>query len=351
MSLNQLTFFRPFDDVKAQPIPDSDVVYGRQWGKCGTNDGDFSGEGCTMFYASSTIGPNGTHNIYSETFGHGPVGIATDEFGNVFVTDPDRNRIQKFTSNGTFVTKWSERAENYGQSFKPTGIATDNAGNVYVVEPSEDRIQKFTSNGTFVTKWGQFGRGDGELLRPMGIATDNAGNVYVVDTLNNRIQKFTSNGTFVTKWGQSGEGNGQFDFEFLAKFIGITTDNAGNVYVVDGFNDRIQKFTSNGTFVTKWGQSGEGNGEFIQPTGIAIDKAGNVYVADIGISTGVGDLRDQNTTRIQKFTSNGTFVTKWGQYGEGNGQFSIPLGVAVDSKGLIYIADYLNSRIQEFQIK
>ena len=83
--------------------------------------------------------------------------------------------------------------------------------------------------------------------------------------------------------GERGENNSQFRFQFLADFNGITTDNAGNVYVVDGFNERIQKFSSNGDmYVTQWGQLGIENGDFIQPTGIATDNAKNVYVVDIG---------------------------------------------------------------------
>ncbi len=84
----------------------------------------------------------------------------------------------------------SDRAENYGQSFKPTGIATDNAGNVYVVEPSEDRIQKFTNNGTFVTKWGQYGEDNGQFSIPLGVAVDSKGLIYIADYLNSRIQEF-----------------------------------------------------------------------------------------------------------------------------------------------------------------
>jgi DNA-binding beta-propeller fold protein YncE len=69
-----------------------------------------------------------------------------------------------------------------------------------VSDTSNDRIQKFTSNGTFITKWGSKGSGYGQLFQPEDVAVDSSGNVYVSDD-NNRIQKFTGNGTFVTKWG------------------------------------------------------------------------------------------------------------------------------------------------------
>ncbi|MBV6342832.1 InlB B-repeat-containing protein [Candidatus Magnetobacterium casense] len=90
------------------------------------------------------------------------------------------------------------------------------------------------------------------------------------------------------------------------------------------------------TFVTKWGSFGAGDGQFFGPSGVAVDSAGNVYVADT------------NNDRIQKFDSNGTFITKWGSLGAGAGQFNTPIGVAVDSAGNVYVADFSNHRIQKF---
>src|SRR6476659_9003670 len=77
--------------------------------------------------------------------------------------------------------------------------------------------------------------------------------------------------------------------------------------------------TANGySFINKWGYTGSGNGQFFAPEGIAVDSSGNVYVADYG------------NNRVQKFDSSGNFLTKWGISGKGNGQFSFPNGIAVD---------------------
>jgi streptogramin lyase len=180
----------------------------------------------------------------------------------------------------------------------------------------------------FLKQWGSFGTGDGQFNFPRGITVDSAGNVYVADTHNSRIQKFDSSGTFLAKWGSEGTGNGQFDYP-----NDIAVDSAGNVYVADTINDRIQKFDSSGTFLTKWGINGTGNGQFENPDSIAVDSAGNVYVADT--------IND----RIQKFDSSGTFLAKWGSDNE---QLVFPESIAVDSAGNVYTVDLKNQRIQKF---
>ena len=77
-------------------------------------------------------------------------------------------------------------------------------------------------------------------------------------------------------------------------------------------------------FVSKWGSFGSGDGQFSSPQGIAVDSSGNVYVTDT-----------QNN-RIQKFDSSDTFLTKWGSFGTGNIQFDSPQGIAIDSSGNVY---------------
>jgi len=166
---------------------------------------------------------------------------------------------------------------------------------------------------------------------PLGIALDSNGNVYVADRGNDRIQKFTSTGQFITKWGS----RGGRDAQFLGPG-GIAIDNDSNVYVADSFNHRIQKFTSNGEFVTNFGSFGSGDGEFMIPFGVAIDSSGHFYVTDTW------------NHRIQKFKSNGEFVAKWGSEGSGDGQFDKPQGIAIDGNGNVYVADTYNDRIQKF---
>jgi cytochrome c-type biogenesis protein CcmE len=92
---------------------------------------------------------------------------------------------------------------DYNQIFatvsNPTDIATDNAGNVYVLDTENDKVQKFTTNGTFVKEW-SIQRTKASELVLTDIAADSEGNVYVLDTGSNRVQKFTTDGIFVKEW-------------------------------------------------------------------------------------------------------------------------------------------------------
>jgi hypothetical protein len=260
-----------------------------------------------------------------------PYAVVADKDGNIYVADTYNHRIQKFTSNGQFVTKWGSYGSGDGQFYAPHGIAVDGNGDVYVVDTYNHRIQKFTSDGQFVTKWGTQGSGNGQLYTPYCITVDGRGNVYVVDHINHRVQKFTNDGQFVTKWGSVGNGDGQFNFH-----RGIAVDGSGNVYVTDNSNNRVQKFTSDGQFVTKWGSLGSGDGQFEEPEGIAVDSSKSVYVVD------------RNNHRIQKFSSSGEYVIKWGSLGNGDGQFFYPHGITVDGSGNVYVADSYNNRVQKF---
>jgi sugar lactone lactonase YvrE len=111
-----------------------------------------------------------------------------------------------------------------------------------------------------------------EFNFPIGIAVDGSGNVYVADTYNNRIQKFSSSGVYLTQWGRPGQGDGLFNQPY-----GVAVDGSGNVYVADTVNHRIQKFDSIGRYIAQWGTSGTTGrepGQFNTPSGIAVDGSG-----------------------------------------------------------------------------
>jgi tripartite motif-containing protein 71 len=192
----------------------------------------------------------------------------------------------------------------------------------------------------FELRWGSPGSGNGEFSLPFGVAVDSSGNVYVADESNNRIQKFTSSGVFLTTWGSFGSGDGQFNGP-----EGVAVDpTSGNVYVADMINQRVQKFTNSGVFITKWGSFESSNGcststpGFNDPGALAVDaNTGNVYVVDTF------------NNRILYFTNTGTFIGCWGFTGSGDGAFNNSRGIAIDSgSGFVYVADTNNDRVSKF---
>lgn len=186
---------------------------------------------------------------------------------------------------------------------------------------------------TFGSSFGSLGSGDGQFHFLNQIALDPAGNVYAADGGNERIEKFSPDGTFLAQIGGPGNGDGQ-----LGGVYGVAADPTGSfVYATDGSShNRVNEYTTSGTFLRSWGITGSADGDFNLPSGIAVAANGDVYVSD-----------NTNDT-IQEFTSTGTFVRKWGSAGSGDGQLDGPDGVAVDSAGNVWVGEDQNHRIQEF---
>lgn len=114
--------------------------------------------------------------------------------------------------------------------------------------------------------------------------------------------------------------------------------------MADGFNHRIQKFTSDGKYIAKWGGIGYGlsgrrPGWFQLAKALSTDGYGNIYVADAF------------NHRIQKFTDQGDFLTIWGSLGSGIDQINYAAGVAVDPEEYLYVSDFFNNRILKLELK
>ncbi|MEN6342987.1 MAG: 6-bladed beta-propeller, partial [Methanospirillum sp.] len=278
-----------------------------------------------------------------------PKGIAVDTAGNVYVADPGNARIQKFSSNGDYLDQWGSRGagpgqfgdgSRYGYFSSPWGVAVDPAGNVYVTDPVNDRVQSFTPNGDYLDEWGSTGTGDGQFQGPAGIAIDREGAIYVFDCMNFRVQKFAPNGMLIARWGSAGSQPGQFggnwwDGSGIIDANSIAVGPGGIVYVADKGNSRIQLFRSDGVFIRAYEASGyDTEGMFSSPRGLDTDREGNVYVAD------------PNVCRIQKFARDGTIISQWGAQGSIDGRFDMPVDVAVDGDGYVYVIDY--HRVEKF---
>ncbi len=296
-----------------------------------------------------------------------PSGVATDRAGNVYVGDTNNHTIRKITSAG-MVSTLAGAVGQFGsvdgtgmaaRFTSPYGVATDSVGNVLVVDYGNHTIRTISPTGvvsTLAGAAGDSGSADsaGSVARfyfPRGVATDSGGNVYVADTGNQTIRKITSAGVVSTLAGAPGQQGNTDSTGTAARFsnpVGVATDSAGNVYVGDASNHTIRKITSAGMVSTLAGAAGQfgsvdGTGmaaRFASPYGVATDSVGNVFVADFGNYT------------IRKITSDGAVSTIAGTAGSGSGDvpvshFYFPTGVATDSAGNVYVADHTNHTIRK----
>jgi tripartite motif-containing protein 71 len=209
---------------------------------------------------------------------------------------------------------------------------------------------------------GTAGGNKGQLNEPRGIAQDASGNFFVADTQNLRVEKFDKTGKFVTMFGSKGNADGQFnpisDEGTGTGPGGVAVDKAGNVYVADTWNHRIQKFDNNGKFLAKWGSflsladpaapnDTDANNKLYGPRGLAIGPDGNLYVVDTGNKRVM--IYDTNGKFVRKIDSGMSPTKKGPEYPFNKpGELNEPIGVAVDGAGNVYVADTNNHRIQKF---
>jgi DNA-binding beta-propeller fold protein YncE len=276
--------------------------------------------------------------------------IAVDHEGFIYSASAFKNSIEKYDNDGVLLKKWGSSKDSDGQFSGPRAMTIGADGSFYIADSDNNRIQKLSHTGEFVTKWGSFCLNrtwtletpSGEILEriecdggqfayPADITAGSAGHLYVADMWNNRIQKFDANGTFISMWGSEGSGPAEFNMPF-----GVAVDNNNFVYVTDSSNNRIQKFDANGTFISMWGSQGNGLSEFNMPYDAAVDTNNFIYVTD------------SLNNRIQKFDQDGNLIAIWGSYGNESGQFDNPQGIFIDFAGFIYVSDSNNDRIQKF---
>ena len=173
---------------------------------------------------------------------------------------------------------------------------------------------------------------------PTALAIGQAGVVYVVsrgseNSFTTRVSKITIGAPgeeeFLGEFGKYGEGDGQLMWP-----TSVALDRDENVYVADEWSQCISIFDRDGNFLDKWDIPGAIHGEPIRPSGVIFDQGDNLYVVD-----SVNDC-------IQKFTKDGTFLGKLDEWGSGKGQFNFPWGLTIDNQGDIYVADWKNHRVQ-----
>jgi Leucine-rich repeat (LRR) protein len=347
---------RPFQTI-AVDVDGSILTMDIQAGSSGRVKRFDSATGNLIGQISLTGGPNG---FYSSVFD-----FDVDATGNIYV--PDGNRIDKYSPTGVFISSidvsmlnsWGgvivQVADNghvYAATwfigniyhFDATGnllnsFGFENTGFSSLTISSSNELVAGTSNGLGILKFDLNGNflgfaeprnANGQFNSPNQITNDSKGFRYVVDRYNNRIQKLTANGNWVSNIGSLGSGAGQFN-----RPGSIAIDKSDNLYVTDDNNNRVQKFNSSGTHLLTIGSAGAGNGQFTNPVAIAVSKTGDILVADKGNS------------RVQIFKSDGTFVSAFGAAGTGTGQFTNLRALAVEADGKILAVDG-QARLQRF---
>ena len=152
-----------------------------------------------------------------------------------------------------------------------------------------------------------------------------------IDRRGVRITAYSLDSEFFGTFGSFGEGDGQF-----ISPTALAVDSVGRVYLSDEHTHRITVFEPEGTFLASGGVHGDSPGELDGPSGMALDDEDNLYIAD------------HRNHRIQKFTNDGRFLFGFGSEGSGEGQMSLPWGVTVGANGDVYVADWGNDLIQRF---
>lgn len=311
-----------------------------------------AGQSVTIYVTAT---PSVSHPFLGQWGGSGtfnvPNCIAVDGLGNLYVTDYGFNRVQKFTSGGNPITVWGGLAAGTaaGQFYGPYGVGVDKDGNLYVADSYNNRIQELpTAGSAWITTGGTAsGTGAGQFNFPDGVAVDDTGNLYVADGGNGRIQELPAGqpATLSASWVT-------FGF-FYADLLnpnpyGIAIDKKGNLFAADYHSSCVQYLPSGkaATVSANWvtfGSYGSNPGQFSFPYSVAVDDAGNLYVADFG------NNRIQELLAGRDGAVSANWVTLGGTAtGTAPGQFSGPMGVAVDDTGNLYVADTGNKRIQKF---
>lgn len=210
-----------------------------------------------------------------------PVGVATilDANGNIYVSDPRRNRVYSFTKDEKpLMTIGDDKTLSW-----PTGMAVDNKlKRLYVVNGKGHNISVFDLDGKYLFAIGKRGGEDGELNFPTDVDIDSGGNIVVADSMNARVQIMDQEGKFIRKFGQRGDR--ETDFQII-KGIAVSKDD--NIYVVDGRTDKVLVFNNEGEPLTSIGGTAAvaetmklNPGGFLIPQDIDIDKNDTIYVAD-----------------------------------------------------------------------
>ncbi|XP_078352842.1 tripartite motif-containing protein 2-like [Oculina patagonica] len=177
---------------------------------------------------------------------YGPRGVAVNERDEIAVSDSWNNRIQVFSSDGTFLRSFGTKGDKQGELNFPCGIAFDKNVNIIVADCHNHRVQCFSEQGKHLSTFSSKGSLNHQLNEPLGLSLDSDGNVIVAEPLNKLVKIFHLNGEFLRKIGVEGS----FTFPFHC----IQYDKY--LIVSDSDEDCIKVYDREGNFLYKFGKKG-----------------------------------------------------------------------------------------------
>jgi len=251
----------------------------------------------------------------------GVTDVAVDSQDRVFVFDRmGAHPVIVFDRDGRFLSAWGE-----GMFRTPHSIYVDRDDFVYTVDCGAHVVVKHSQDGQPLMTLGNRDLAGavyyGEIFNmPTGVAVSSTGQIYISDGYGNfKIQRFSRDGKHLGNWGSHGKGPGEF-----ALVHNVNVDNDDLVYVCDRENGRIQIFDGNGKYISEWGG-------MKLPENIDID--GNIaYVCE--------EESSSDPAVVSVFRLDGTLLSRWtNREPEGIGTMTTAHGIAVDSRGDLYVAD------------
>jgi sugar lactone lactonase YvrE len=333
--------------------------------------------GATIYYTTDGSTPTTSSSIYPGPFmlPAGSYTVTAIAGGAGYASSATVSATYTFVTPGNVITIAGTGSQGYDgegtatsvELNSPYAVVVDAYGNVIFADFGNQRVRKVTPSGIISTIAGNGTagyNGDGiaatsaELNNPDAVAVDLSGNIYIADSGNNRIRMIAPNGIISTVAGTGASGyggdGGAATSAILNQPSGVAVDSSGNLYLSDTAN-QIVRMVSGGVITTVAGIQGTPGTnccnlpatatELNIPQGLAVDSSGNIYVADFGDST------------IREFTVGGNMTTiagtgTTGYNGDGiaaiAAELNQPTAVAVDMYGNVYVADEDNNRIREF---
>jgi len=261
----------------------------------------------------------------------GVSGVGVDSEDNVYAFHRGEHPILVFNSSGEYLRSGGDGITGRVPHF----IKVDPQGNVWVVDEDRHRILKFNPGLDEVLlqigTTDEPGYDETHLDRPADVALTSTGDVLIADGYgNNRVVKYSADGKFIKQWGGGPEDESTEDGEFHLPHT-VVVDPNDKIYVIDRENRRIQMFDTDGNFLSKWTHLG-------YAWGMDLTKDGKyLFIAE-----------HVNEEILKVSTADGEILARWGAQGRGPGEFDWAHGMAVDSKGSVYVADTYGQRVQKF---